>query len=282
MTFEPTAPTITRPPERIADETWLIHQVQEALGAPLRVYLNSMVIRGADPVIIDTGTVANRAQWLEDVFGLVDPEDVRYVFISHDDVDHTGNLAQVMQLCANATLLASWALVERFSNAFAFPLDRCRWVDDGSGLDLADRRLQFVRPPLWDSPTTRGVFDPSTQVYWAVDAFAAPCSMAVEESVDQLDPEAWRAGMATFAHHAVAPWLSLVDTGRYRSSVEAVRALGATTIASAHSPLIPSIMVEPAFDLLADLPNVSVPAAPDQSVLEVIVAGTAHGQDNAT
>ena len=41
-------------------ETWLIHQVQEALGAPLRVYLNSMVIRGAEPVIVDTGTVANR------------------------------------------------------------------------------------------------------------------------------------------------------------------------------------------------------------------------------
>jgi hypothetical protein len=45
--------------------------VQEALGAPLRVYLNSMVIRGAEPVIVDTGTIANRAQWLDDVFGLV-------------------------------------------------------------------------------------------------------------------------------------------------------------------------------------------------------------------
>ena len=63
MTYEPALPTIIRRPERIADETWLIHQVQEALGAPLRVYLNSMVIRGAEPVIVDTGTVANRAQW---------------------------------------------------------------------------------------------------------------------------------------------------------------------------------------------------------------------------
>jgi flavorubredoxin len=125
MTYEPAVPTIIRPPERIADETWLIHQVQEATGAPLRVYLNSMVIRGAEPVIVDTGTLANRAQWLEDVFGLVDPADVRYVFLSHDDVDHTGNLAEVMERCPNATLLASWALVERFSNAFEFPLRRC-------------------------------------------------------------------------------------------------------------------------------------------------------------
>jgi flavorubredoxin len=272
MAYEPAVPTVIRRPERIADETWLIHQVQEALGAPLRVYLNSMVIRGAEPVIVDTGTVANRAQWLDDVFGLVDPADVHYVFLSHDDVDHTGSLAQVMEHCPNATLLASWALVERFSNAFEFPLHRCRWVDDGSHLDLDDRRLRFVRPPLWDSPTTRGVFDTSTDVYWAVDAFATPCSTAVEASVDELDPEAWRGGMAMFAHHAVSPWLAMVDNGRYRHHVEQVRALGATTIASAHSPLIAGASVDTAFDLLVDLPNVEVPPAPDQAALEAIVS----------
>lgn len=273
MAYEPAVPTIVRRPERIAAETWLIHQVQEALGAPLCVYLNSMVIRGAEPVIVDTGTLANRAQWLDDVFGLVDPADVSYVFISHDDVDHTGNLAQVMELCPKATLLASWALVERFSNAFQFPLHRCRWVDDGSHLDLDDRRLEVVRPPLWDSPTTRGLFDTSTDVHWAVDAFATPCSTAVEASVDELDPDAWRGGMAMFAHHALSPWLSMVDHDRYRRHAERVRALGATTIASAHSPLITGHSVDSAFDLLLDLPNVEVPPAPGQAALEAIVAG---------
>ena len=246
--------------------------MQEALGAPLRVYMNSMVIRGAEPVIVDTGTVANRAQWLDDVFGLVDPADVRYVFISHDDVDHTGNLAQVMEHCPNATLLASWALVERFSNAFEFPLHRCRWVDDGSHLDLDDRRLHFVRPPLWDSPTTRGVFDTSTDVYWAADAFATPCSTAVEASVDELDPEAWRGGMAMFAHHALSP---MAGHGRQRP-VPPPRRTGAGVgrhhIASAHSPLITGASVDTAFDLLVDLPNVEVPPAPDQAVLDAIVS----------
>jgi flavorubredoxin len=272
MTYEPAIPAIIRRPEQIAEETWLIHQVQEALGAPLCVYLNSMVIRGAEPVIVDTGTIANRTQWLDDVFGLVDPADVHYVFISHDDADHTGNLAQAMERCPNATLLASWALVERFSNAFAFPLRRCRWVDHGSHLDLEDRRLHFVRPPLWDSPTTRGVFDSSTDVYWAVDAFATPCSSAVEASVEELDPEAWRTGMAMFAHHALSPWLTMVDNRRYRDHVEHARALGAATIASAHSPLIIGPSVDTAFDLLLNLPNVEVPPAPDQAVLDAIVS----------
>ena len=114
-----------------APDTWILHSVQEATGAPLFVYLNSMVIRGSEPVIIDTSTPANREQFLEDVFGLVEPEDVKWVFLSHDDVDHTGNLEIVMDRCPNATLVSSWAITERHSNTFDFPLDRCRWINDG-------------------------------------------------------------------------------------------------------------------------------------------------------
>ena len=73
-TFPPLAPTIHVPPAQIAADTWLIHSVQPALGEPLFVYLNSLVIRGAEPIIIDTGTIANRDQWLKDVFSIVEPE----------------------------------------------------------------------------------------------------------------------------------------------------------------------------------------------------------------
>ncbi len=59
----------------------MVHQVQEALGQPLFIYLNSMVILGKEPVIVDTGTPANRKQWLEDVFSLVEPKDVRWIFL---------------------------------------------------------------------------------------------------------------------------------------------------------------------------------------------------------
>lgn len=96
MSFAPICPTIKVPPAKIAADTYMIHSVQEALGQPLSVYLNSMVILGREPMIVDTGTVANRDQWLGDVFGLVEPNDVRWIYLSHDDVDHTGNLEQAM------------------------------------------------------------------------------------------------------------------------------------------------------------------------------------------
>ena len=145
--FAPEAPTVSFPPLEIAPETFLIQQVQPACGQPLFVYINSLVIRGQEPVIVDTGTPANRTQWLEEVFTLVAPEDVRWIYLSHDDVDHTGNLDQVMEACPNATLVCTWAMVERHTNCFNFPLDRCRWLNEGEAFDAGDRQLVARRPP---------------------------------------------------------------------------------------------------------------------------------------
>ncbi len=272
MSFAPEVPTTHVPPTRVDTDTWVVHQVQNALGAPLTVYLNSMVIAGSEPAIIDTGSVNNRKQWLEDVFGIVDPADVRWVFLSHDDADHTGNLRPVMEGCPNATLVCSWALIERFSNAFGFPLQRCRWLNDGESLDLDDRRVLAVRPPVYDSPATRGFLDQRTGIYWGVDAFATPCPADPVPTVAELDPAFWAEGMAMCIHHALAPWVGLVDRQRYAAEVDRVRALGMTTIATAHSPLITPGSVEDAFALLRRLPDAAVPPVPDQTALDMVLA----------
>lgn len=270
MTFAPIAPATRFAPTKIAADTWVIHQVQPALGQPLFVYMNSMVILGAEPVIVDTGTPANRQQWLEDVFSLVDPEDVRWVFLSHDDVDHTGNLDQVMEACPNAKLVCSWAIIERHTNCFDFPLTRCQWVMDGESLDVGDRTLQALRPPAFDSPTTRGLFDPKTGVYWAVDTFASPLPDP-QMGIADLDPEFWRGGMSLFALGAVSPWLSMVDEGRYGRYVDRIQSLDITTIASCHSPVLEGRFIEQGFAHFRALPAVTPPVMPDQSILDQLI-----------
>jgi flavorubredoxin len=274
VTFAPVAPPTYFEPTKIAADTWVIHQVQPALGQPLFVYLNSMVLRGAEPMIVDTGTPANRQQWLEDVFTLVEPKDVRWVFLSHDDVDHTGNLDQVMEACPNARLVCNWAMVERHTNCFDFPLPRCQWVMDGESLDIGDRTLRAVRPPLYDSPTTRGLFDPTTGVYWAADAFATPLPDP-RLAVADLDPEFWRGGMAMFAFGALSPWLSMVDEAKFGRSVDRTEGLDITMMASCHSPVIEGPHIEQAFSFLRQLPALEPPPMPDHSVLEQIIAATA-------
>jgi flavorubredoxin len=275
MTFSPVAPSMHVPPTRIAKDTFVVHQVQLALGQPLFIYLNSMVILGKEPVIVDTGTPANREQWLTDVFSLVEPSDVRWIFLSHDDVDHTGNLDEALSACPNAQLVCNWAMIERHTNCFEFPLERCRWVMDGDTLDVGDRTLHALRPPVYDSPTTRGLFDPTTGVYWAVDTFATPLPDP-HLGIAELDPDFWAEGLALFALGAVSPWLSMVDTEKYGRYVDRTQSLDITTIAACHSPVIEGPFIERAFNRVRQLPTLDPPMLPDQSVLDQIVAATSQ------
>ena len=276
MTFTPLAPTVLSAPEQVAPETWVLHSVQEATGAPLFVYLNSMVIRGSEPMIIDTSTPANREQFLEEVFTLVDPDAVRWIYLSHDDVDHSGNLDEVMTACPNAQLVCTWAMVERHTNCFNFPLDRCRWVMDGESLDIGDRTLQLFRPPVYDSPTTRGLYDPTTRVYWGVDTFATPLPDH-NLGIADLDEEFWFGGMTLFALGAVSPWISMLDPVKYGEYVDHVQNLDIQTIAACHTPVLEGEHIDAAFAWVRELPKADPPPLPDQAVLEQIVAAMTAG-----
>ncbi len=78
MSTHPSGPVPPRyHPMEIAPETWVIQATVGEGVAPQAVHLNAMVIRGAEPVIVDTGCPVFRDQYLEDLFEIVEPDGVR-------------------------------------------------------------------------------------------------------------------------------------------------------------------------------------------------------------
>jgi flavorubredoxin len=272
--FAPRPPHAHHEPLKINEDTYVIRQTFGEGEAPMFVYCNSAVILGEQPVIVDTGTPANREDWLNDVFSLVDPKDVRWLFISHDDHDHTGNLLEVMALCQNATLVSTWFQIERLAGDLSIPLNRMRWIDDGGTFDAGDRVFAAVRPPVFDSPTTRGLYDPKTGFYWASDCFATMMTSAVED-VSSLHPEEWRQSFAD-VNLAISPWTEMVDAVKYNKSIQKVANLDIRTIAAAHTPVIPGNYVGSAIDMLYDLPGHPLPQLPGQADLEAMLAQMAQ------
>jgi flavorubredoxin len=267
--YPPHAPVNHHAPLKIAEDSYLIRQVFSE-GEPMAVYVNSMVITGREPVIVDTGTVANRKDWLNDVFSLVDPKDVRWVFISHDDHDHVGNLPEVLDLCTNATLISSWFQVERLAGDIGLPLNRMRWVGDGEAFDAGDRLLVAIRPPTFDAPTTRGLYDSKSRVYWAGDSFATPMP-AVVENVTDLDEEFWKMGFHMF-QSAVSPWHTMLDPVKYNKHVDRVAELDLQVVAGGHSPLTTGPQIRKAIEMLRQLPFQPEAQLPGQDVLDMILA----------
>jgi flavorubredoxin len=256
-------------PTQIAPDTFVIHDHHGEGHAPVSVALNTMVIRAAEPVVVDTGVVENRDQYLADVFSIVEPEDIRWVFISHDDVDHTGNLNALMELAPNATAIVNWFMVDRMGATLAVPPTRQRWIGDGESFEVGDRTLHAVRPPIFDSPTTRGLYDSKSGVYWSSDSFATPM-LNPAATVSDFDPDFWHGGQHTFDRY-VSPWLELVDDGRFQAQVDRVQALAPTAMVGCHTPaILGRDRVDAAIAATRLSPTADIQPQPDQAVLDQI------------
>ena len=258
-------------PTQIAPDTFLVHDHGGEGEAPVMVPFNSMVIRAAEPVVVDSGFASNRDRWFEDVFSIVEPEDIRWVFLSHDDVDHTGNINELMELAPNATLIVNWFMWERMGSTLQVPLHRQRWLGDGESFDAGDRTLHAVRPPVFDSPTTRGLYDPTTKLYWASDAFASPM-LELTPTIDAVEEGFWAEGMTMFSQY-VSPWFLMVDDAKFQASVDRVADLDVRTIAGCHTPAVYGDRVAKAIEITRRAPSMTVPPFPGQELLDQMLAG---------
>jgi flavorubredoxin len=249
-TASPTKPALQ--PYQIAPETFVIPWTLEAPPVGY-IPMNSLVIRGREPVIVDTGSPADRTQWLANVASVVDPADVRWIFLSHDDRDHSGNLLPALAACPNATLLTTWFAVGRMFEEWVTPLERCRFLNDGEVFDAGDRRLVALRPPVFDNPTTRALFDERTGVLWSVDTFATNEPEPLAEA-DDLPEDEFRDGQR-LGGRLVSPWHQWLDANKFRHHVDEVEALPINVVAGCHTPVIRGERIRTAFEILRELPT---------------------------
>jgi flavorubredoxin len=264
-------PTVipTTAPVKVAPDTYLIPNLAAAEPGTY-VPVNSLVILGEEPIIVDTGAPVHRERWLDMVYGLVDPADIRWVFLSHEDGDHTGSLDEVLEAAPQATLVMNFFSTERLALERPVHLERMIWREAGETFDAGDRRLRLVLPPIFDGPATRGLFDEKTGVLWSVDTFAALTTGAIHHAEDL--PQDLYDESFMFFNSLVSPWHQFLDPVRYNRHVDTVEALKPRAVASAHGPILVGDAIHDAFDRVRTLAGAPIIAPPGQAALDQILA----------
>ena len=196
--------------------------------------VNSFVLHSEEPVLVDTGLGVDGDDFIETLSSVIDPADLRWIWLTHDDSDHTGNLQQVMELAPRAKLATHALGALRLATWWPAPLDRVHALAVGDQIDVGDRTLEAVRPPTFDNPTSTGILDRSTQTLFSVDTFGAILPTYVE-SLDDVAEAELTGGMTAWATFD-SPWLHLVDRARFDQRLDAVRDLGLERILSCHGP----------------------------------------------
>src|ERR1700712_2295996 len=124
--------------------------------------VNAFVLHAEQPLVVDTGLSLPDRHFVDDLASVVDPADVRWIYLTHADRDHTGGLFDLLDAAPQARIVTTFLSVGIMSTERPLPLDRLFRLNPGQPPALGDRGTTASRPPLFDNPGTTGFLDEST------------------------------------------------------------------------------------------------------------------------
>lgn len=242
--------------------------------------INAYVVRAEEPVLIDTGIAADSREFIDALSSVIDPRALRWVWLTHDDADHTGSVQRVLELAPDARLATNGLGALRMATWWPVPLERVHAIRRGDQLHVGDRALTAVRPPLYDNPMSTGILDGRTGALFSVDCFGAILPESTQDLTEVPHGElaAGMVGWATFD----SPWSHIVDRDRFRQVIGRVRRLQPSRIFSSHLPAASGTSLEPFLQLLETLPDAEPFLPPGSEEFEQMVAAMRAMQQPVT
>jgi len=134
---------------------------------------------------------------------------------------------------------------------------------------MGDRKLTAIRPPLFDNPTTIGIYDNKSEAFFSADCFGAIIPSPAQNA-DDVTEEDLAQGMMTWAS-ADSPWVHTVEPSKFNQVLDRIRQIAPKMIFSAHLPPARG-KTEQFLELLATVPASTPFVTPNQTALEQILA----------
>jgi hypothetical protein len=236
--------------------------------------VNAFVLHARQPVVVDTGLGRSDRDFLNTLSEALDPADVRWIWLTHPDRDHTGGLFELLAAAPGARVVTTFLAVGIMSCERPLPLDRVFLLNPGQSLDAGDRTLTGFRPPLFDNPATVGFFDDSTGTCFSSDCFGGPLPTAALAEADDaraVRAEELRAAQLLWAT-VDSPWVHTVDVPKFLIGFRPLHERAPDLVLSTHLPPADGITGS-MLDTLATTPGAPPFTGPDQAALEQMLSG---------
>lgn len=234
------------------------------------VPVNSFVIKGSEPVLVDTGFVADSEEFMPALRSVIDPADLKWIWLTHTDFDHIGSLHKLLGEYPQLRVITTFLGVGIMSLANPLPLDRVYLVNPGEKITVGDRTLTAIKPPTFDNPCTTGFYDERSGAFFSSDSFGALLSEVPENAAD-LSEKDLRDGQVFWAT-LDAPWLHNVDSAAYARTLDGIRKMSPKMVLSSHLPAASGDMTERMLASLAAARTADPFVGPNQAALEQMLA----------
>ena len=208
--------------KQITDETYWIGGSDRRLSRfenifPLRdgVSYNSYVIMDEKIALFDTADISISDQFLENLKGLLGDKKLDYLVINHMEPDHCSQIANVVALYPEVTLVGNAKTFTFLSQFFPELNDKTKQtVAEGEELSLGKHTLTFVMAPMVHWPEAMFTYDKTTGALFSADAFGTFGAIDAGIFADEYDFE------KRFLDEARRYYANIV--GKYGMQVQAV------------------------------------------------------------
>lgn len=250
------------PPRRFDGDIWQIGAWMPVPGFGV-LPVNAYVIQARQPVLVDTGLAVLRTDFLAALERIIDPSDLHWIWITHMDPDHVGNLTAVLERAPRARVVTTYLGMGKMG-LLGLPQERAYLLNPGQVLDAGGRRLRALTPPTYDAPETTAVFDESAQTLFSADAFGAVLPSCIEDEAE-IGEETLKQGMRLWAS-VDAPWLANIAATQWQATLARMQSLMPARVLGSHLP--PSYRFGHLLKTLVGAAGQAPFVGPDQAALE--------------
>lgn len=197
---------------------------------------NSYIVKGSEKTaLIETCHEGFFELYLDNIREVCPLEQIDYIVMNHNEPDHSGSMAKLLELMPNAKLVSSIAGANYLKNI----TNRCdldvHKVKDGEEIDLGGKTLTFLSAPNLHWPDSMFTYVKEDNVLFTCDFLG--CHYCEPYTFDKniAYPKAYDAALALYYAAIFGPFASFV-----RKGLEKIQALPQKPefICTSHGPVL--------------------------------------------
>jgi flavorubredoxin len=131
---------------------------------------NAYLIMSDKPTLVDTVKKVFEAEMFARIASVIDPKEIEYIVSNHAEPDHSGSLAEAIELINPEKVFASAVGVQTLKKYYSLGIELSA-VKTGDSLDLGNRTLQFIETKMIHWPDSMISHLKEEHLLFSQDAF---------------------------------------------------------------------------------------------------------------
>lgn len=192
---------------------------KEGWSEAVRVYV---LLNDGCPLIFDAGSHIHQDPIMNDLVELLGDKAPGYVFLTHTELPHTGNLRSISKVWPMAKFVVSSAILPHVEMPWWVNAEQIQYGYPGTNGTYGNRKISFSDAILKDQPGTHWMFDEETGALFTADAFGYLFPQSADQKFDDELEDGIPMEWSRMYHQSAFRFLSMVSGDKVNADFEKV------------------------------------------------------------